>query len=249
MRLRDNSILEINTAESGAILISKESSFDDYGDKMGEYYTISEIEGYGGFYWGFSYIDSIEECFQYLENPPRNFNYNRDYLSWWLLRKPLYIDESMNKILIERLLLYNTLGEIEKAIINRQGNYNSDNLFFWLNFASIDTSVFKIKKSLAFKIPIELNKIDVRLEGFDNNLIIRLIVRANRETLFQSLLDIIYKIISNEVNAFSYGREWILFNQTTGDAINKKSESDLRNLISVFIRNNTRLICKKLNYT
>lgn len=249
MRLRKNSILEINTAETGAILISKDKCIDEYdGEEAGYIYTISEIESYGVPYWTISHLHSFESCLDYLENTPLNpCGYNRDYLSWWLLRTPMYIDESIKHILIKRILLYKTLGEIENVIFNRKENLddpNFENLLYWLNLASLNTNGLKNSKTSNIKYSGNLLKIEVRLEGFGSNLISSLILKANSKTTFQSILNSIYKIISNEVTAFSYEKEWILINQSTGNALKKNSAFELwmvRNL-----SNTIRIICKKL---
>ena len=249
MKSRENSILEIQTAESGMIIISSTLNYDDNGDVMGEYFTITEIEGYGGHYWSYSHIHSVLGCLNHLENPPMSHGLNRNFISWWLNCRPSFVDNSIKSILNQRIVDYHLTGEIRNTFRNaRYGlEFNNDCLLEWHNLLNIEYD-----KKLLDLIPPkenhwynEIAEITILFDGFLYLPYSKISLRKDLFPTFQNFLDYLYGLISNEVNQFSYGKEWILFNTNSGEILQKDNLNGSSPLSELSIKNDDKIICYK----
>jgi len=249
MRLRENSILEIQTAESAMIIISSTPNYDDYGDDMGEYFTITEIEGFGGDYWSYSHIHSVLNCLNHLENPPMNYGFNRNFISWWVCWRPSFVDNSIKSILRQRLLDYHLTGEIRNTFRNAKYGleFNCDCLLEWHTLLDIE-----FDKKLLDLIPPEENhwynesaEITIFFDGFLYLPYSRISLKKDLFPTFQNFLDYLYGLIRNEVNQFTYGKEWILFNTNSGQILQKNNLNGARPLSELMIKNADKIICYK----
>jgi hypothetical protein len=133
MKLKENSIFELQTAESGMIIISKEPEFSDDSDEEVFYFTIKEIEGYGGYYWSFSHLLSQIDCINILENSASYHSQDRSSLSWWLNYPPIFIDDYIKPLFKKKLEAYYATGEIKNAFKKSKYAFerNPNNLIKW----------------------------------------------------------------------------------------------------------------------
>ena len=249
MKLRENSMLEVQTAESGMIIISSTPNYDNYGDDMEKYFTITEIEGHGGHYWSYSHIYSVLDCLNHLENPPMNHGFKRSFISWWLNCRPSFVDDSVKTILKQRLVDYHLTGEIRNTFRNSKYGFefNSDCLMEWHTLLDIEYD-----KKLLELIPPEENhwynesaEITVFFDGFLYLPYSRISLKKDLFPTFQNFLDYLYGLTSNEVNQFSYGKEWILFNTNSGNILQKTNLNVSRPLNELSIKNADKIICYK----
>lgn len=247
MRLRENSILEVQTAESGMIIISSEPDYDDYSDDVGEYFTITEIEGYGGYYWSFSHIHSVSDCLNHLENPPMNHGFDRSFISWWLNFNPNFVDESIKPLLKRKIEIYHSTSELKNAFINNKHGY-SDAIFDWHKLLELDYD-----SKLLNLIPKEKNirhekenTILIQFEGFHFLQYINIKINFDLNKDFQYFLNYMYQYIDKEVPAYSYNDKWILYNSTNGKILKKEGNVDTRILKEISIKKNDKIICYKI---
>jgi hypothetical protein len=246
MKLRANSILEVQTAESGMIIICSEPDCDDYSEEVGKYFTITEIEGYGGYYWGFSHINSMINCLYHLENPPMSHGFDRSFISWWLNSNPNFLGESIKPLLRHKIEIYYATGEIKNAFMNNKHGY-SNAIFQWHRLLELncDAKLLKLipdEKDTRHK---DENNIFIQFEAFSSlpSLSIRLNFDLNKN--FQDLLNYVYKYIYKEVPAFSYHDKWILYNSSTGNILKKNDNTDTRTLLALGINTGDKIICYK----
>ena len=254
MRLRENSIFEIQTAESGAIILTKENSLSQEDNKVAVY-TITEIEGYGGTYWTFS-STSLDDCINFLEKGKDCIQkqwMDRSFASWWLFARVLYIDKNTEKILIERIRLYKKNGLLEIAYSKRfQVDFTDYSKHFadWLikaGYAGFDMTIdilnSKPKQFLIFIIDL---KIEIYFELFNEPISSCFIsFKINKNETFQQLLDCIYPWISKEVKPHSYGEDWVLINLTSLSYLEKRY-NETRSLASLGLNETQKFICKKI---
>lgn len=249
MRLRDNSIFELQTAESGAIIIYKESYYDDYGDELGERYTISEIEGYGGYYWGFSFLKNEKECLNYLENIPYNYEFKRSYISWWLNSRPLFIEDSFKLLLKERLEFYYLTSEIQNTFYNSKNElvaFEIDCILEWHEILNVKTEQ-KLSKFLPQKNVQIQNKrpLNIKFESFNSLPFYSIQVNYDLFKYFQDLLNYIYEFIKKEVPIYSYNIKWVIYNSSKGNIIKKETDSNILTFKNIDINPGDNIICYK----
>ena len=247
MRLRENSILEVQTAESGMIIISSEPDYDDYSDDVGEYFKITEIEGYGGYYWSFSHSHTVINCLNHLENPPMNHGFDRSFLSWWLNFNPIFVDESIKTLLKRRIEIYHSTGEIKKAFINNKHGY-SDAIFEWHRLLELnyDEKLLKlIPKEKDIRQEKE-NTILIQFEAFHSLPYLNIKLNFDLNKNFQYFLNYIYDCIDKEVPAYSYNDKWLLYNSTSGNILKKEVNIDTRILKELGINPGDKIICYKI---
>lgn len=253
---RDNTIFRIHTAESGAIVLTKENSLSQEDNKVAVY-TISEIEGYGGTYWSYS-STSLDDCINFLETGKDCIEkewMDRSFASWWLFARVLYIDTDTQKILIERIRQYKKNGLLEIAYSKRfQADFTDQSKYFadWLikaGYAGFNLSNdilnpnLKPKKFLLFIS--ELN-IEIYFELFNEPISsCSISFKINKNETFQHLLDRIYPWIAKEVKPHSYGEEWMLIDLSSLSYLEKR-HNKTRSLASLGFNETQKFICKKL---
>ncbi len=251
---RDNTIFRIHTAESGAIILTKENSRSQE-DNKDDVYTITEIEGYGGTYWSYS-STSLDDCINFLETGKDCIEkdwMDRSFASWWLFARVVYIDKDTEKILIERIRQYKKNGLLEIAYSKRyQADFTDQSKYFadWLikagyaGFNLTNDILFpKPKKNLLFIS--ELN-IEIYFELFNEPISsCSISFKINKNETFQQLLDFIYPCIAKEVKPHSYEEEWVLLDLSSLLYLEKK-HNETRSLASLGFNETQKFICKKI---
>ena len=249
MKLRENSIFELQTAESGMIIISKEPDYNDYSDEEGEYYTIGEIEGHGGYYWSFSHLHSQIDCIYFLENSANYHFQDRSNLSWWLNYPPYFIDDSIKPIFKHKLEAYYATGEIKNAFEKSKHVFerNQSNLIRWhellqVNYKNDLLKLISEKESYVFH---NINTLTIQFDGFITLPYHSISVKLDLFTNFQSLLNYIFSLINKEVAPYTYVEKWILYNSRSSYILTKENNSDNRTLEELGIELNDKLVCYK----
>jgi hypothetical protein len=245
MRLNENSILEIQTAESAAIIVYKNIGFEGLGDDMGENFTITEIEGLGTDYWSYSY-NNVLNCLNHLENPPMKLG--RNFISWWLYREPFFVDNSIKSILRQRLLDYHWTGEIRKNFRNPNYYFNRDNFLEWHILLEIefDKKLLDLIYAEGTHCYKESAEITIFFDGFLQLPYSRISLKIDLFPNYQNFLNYLFGLIRNEVNQFSYGKEWILFNTISGQVLKKNNLNESSPLSDLMINNSDNIICYKI---
>lgn len=90
-----------------------------------------------------------------------------------------------------------------------------------------------------------MNIITIYFDGFLTLPYSRISIKTNIFPAFQNFLDYIYGLIRNEVNQFSYGEEWILFNTNNGIILKKDNLNITRPLNELKIKHADNIICYK----
>jgi hypothetical protein len=242
-------VLEIQTAESGMVRISREPAYHEYADDIRECLTIAEIEGLGGHYWSFSHIYSMSSCLNLLEIPPINYHKSRSFISWWLNFKIHFIDESIKPLLKRKLELYHLTGEIKNSFrnVNCGLEFNADCLLEWHNILQVDINkeLIDLITSNDFVYVNEISSVTIYFIGFRSLPYSSILLKIDKSISLQGLLDYIYAFINKEVPAFSYSDKWILYNSTREIIFNKEKSSDCRTLDDLGIKPNDKIICYK----
>lgn len=247
----DNDVLVIQTADSSSIIVTRDEfpydSFEE-GDSDLQY---SIREGDNPRCWCDNWHREFESIINIIEMPPQGWACRGGYISWWLNCRPTFIDESVSMYLKKRLQLYHKMGEIEKAFRYSKFGLEAkpDCLMLWHHLLEVS-----INPKLMTLIPndrvgkVEVPTITVIFDGFNNIPFTGLYLKTRPLSTFQHLLDYIYGCIGSTVNPISYGSEWILINQRSGEilrkAINPLYKIDNRTLNAVGIKEGDRLICK-----
>lgn len=73
----------------------------------------------------------------------------------------------------------------------------------------------------------------------------RISLKRDAFSTFQNFLDYLYGLIRNEVNQFSYGEQWILFNTMSGLILQKDNINVMKQLTELKINRNDKIICYK----
>lgn len=252
MRLRENSILEIQTAESGAIIIEKHLN-----DKGLHVFKISEIEGYGGTYWNCEF-NTVEECLNDLEihkHSASSSPQDRSYSSWWLYAPVLFSSQEAESIIKKFIIKYLQNGQLEWAYLFRIeiSDKSFRNQFFrWTKLCGLELEDKKITKK---RKPILSDWIDIEIyfEGFNGFMFknyIPLKISITNKVQFQELLDMIYSFIHKKVPKRTYFEKWILINLdyeiilTKGINEYKLTES----LASIGFGAKNKILCKLINH-
>jgi hypothetical protein len=256
MRLRENSIFEIQTAESAAIILTKENSLSQEDNKV-DVYTITELEGYGGTYWTYS-STSLDDCINFLENGKDCITkqwMDRSFASWWLFARVLYIDKDTEKNLIERIRQYKKNGLIEIAYSKRfQSDFTDHSKYFadWLikvGYAGFNLTYDILNpnpKPKQFLLFINELNIEIYFELFNEPISSCFIsFKINKNETFQHLLDCIYPWIANEVKPHSYGEEWVLIDLSSLSYLENRHNESL-SLASLGFNETQKVICKKI---
>jgi hypothetical protein len=247
MKNNDNEILIIQTSESSSIFITKDLFPFDDPDLEQICYTISE--GNNPLYWLDAWHTDLQEVINLLEFPNRSVSVRRDYISWWLNCRPSFIDDSVKSTLKQRLVNYHLTGEIKNTFRNAKYGleFNCDCLFEWHSLLSVEYD-----RKLLDLIPTEANlwyneitTITILFDGFLHLPYSRISLKTNLFPTFQNFLDHIYGLIRNEVNQFSYGKEWILFNTNSGQILQKNNLNVMLPLSELTIKNADKIICYK----
>lgn len=247
MKLRENSMLELQTAGSGMIIISKEPDYDDYSDEEGFYYSIKETEGYGGYYWSFSHLNSPIDCIDYLENSDNYHSQDRSNLSWWLNYPPIFVDDPIKHILKSKLEAYYFTGEIKNAFINSKYAFerNPNNLIEWhellqVNFKNEFLNLIPTDNSVPVK-----NTLTIQFEGFQTIPFYKISIKLDLLNNFQTLLNYIFSFIKGEISPLTYSEKWILYNNSSNVILTKEDNSSNLTLSELGIQLNDKLVCYK----
>jgi len=127
----DKIVLEIQTAESGVIVVSYFKTTNKF--------LIRHKEGYGGDYLN-QECDSFSECIDALEEIKfRNISSENITKTAWLSRNLLFIDKSVKQELIDRILSYGgkNLATIRNLLLIDESSFYTDNFNRWMEFSSI----------------------------------------------------------------------------------------------------------------
>lgn len=247
MKTKGNEILIIQTSDSSSIFITKD--LFPYDDPELERICYSINEGYNPLYWLDAWHTDLKEVINLLEFRNRSVSVKRDYISWWLNCRPSFIDNSIKSSLKQRLVNYHLTGEIRNTFRNAKYGleFNSDCLFEWHSLLDVEYD-----KKLLDLIPKKenhwYNEIDTLTIYFDGFLYLpytRISLKTNVFPTFQNFLDYLYGLIKNEVNQFSYGEEWILFNTNSGQILQKNNLNVVRPLSELTSKNADNIICYK----
>jgi|688.fasta_scaffold801710_1 hypothetical protein len=247
MKTKENELLIIQTSDSSSVFITKDLFPYDDPDLEQICYSISE--GYNPLYWSDDWHNDLQEVINLIEFPKRNVSCKRDYISWWLNCRPSFVDDSIKPILKKRLQAYHLTGEIRNAFSNTKYGleFNSDCLLEW--HAILDVEYDKKLLELILKEDNswynEMNTITIYFDGFLHLPYSRISLKTNVFPIFQNFLDYIYGLIKNEVNQFSYGEEWILFNTVNGIILQKDNLNVSRPLNELKINHADNIICYK----
>ena len=255
MTLRENSIFEIRTAETAAIILTQQISLSQEENKVA-IYTISEIDGYGGQdYWTYS-STSLNDCINFLEKGKDCIEkqwMDRSFASWWLFARVIYIDKETEKILIERIKLYKKNGLIEIAYSKRfQVDFTDFSKYFadWLLKAgyagyNVTNDILNPKPKRFLLFISELN-IEIYFELFNEPICSCFVsFKINKNETFQQLIDCIYPWIAKEVRPHSYGEDWVLIDLSSLSYL-EKGHNETRSLASLGFNETQKFICKKI---
>ena len=127
----DKILLEIQTAESSAIIVSYFNTTNKF--------LIRHKEGYGGDYLC-QECDSFSECIDALEKIKfRNISSENITKTAWLSRNLLFIDKTVKQALIDRILSYNGkyLVKTRDVLLTYEYSYYLDNFNRWMEFSNI----------------------------------------------------------------------------------------------------------------
>ncbi len=127
----DKILLEIQTAESGAIIVSYFNTTNKF--------LIRHIEGYGDDYLC-QECDSFSECIDTLEKIKfRNISSENITKTAWLSRNLLFIDKTIKQELIDRILSYNGkyLVKTRDVLLTDEYSYYLDNFNRWMELSNI----------------------------------------------------------------------------------------------------------------
>lgn len=127
----DKIVLEIQTAESGAIIVSYFNTTNKF--------LIRHIEGYGDDYLC-QECDSFSECIDTLEKIKfRNISSENITKTAWLSRNLLFIDKTIKQELIDRILSYNGkyLVKTRDVLLTDEYSYYLDNFNRWMELSNI----------------------------------------------------------------------------------------------------------------
>jgi len=247
MKTRDNEILIIQTSDSSSIFITKD--LFPYDDPDLEKMCYSICEGYNPLYWLDAWHTNLQEAINLLEFPNKSISGKRDYISWWLNCRPSFVDDSVKSTLKERLVNYHLTGEIKNTFRNAKYGleFNSDCLLEWHTLLDVEYD-----KKLLDLITTEENhwynesaEITIFFDAFLYLPYLRISLKKDLFPTFQDFLDYLYGLIRNEVNQFSYGKEWILFNTNSGQILQKNNLNVTRPLSELMIKNADKIICYK----
>lgn len=127
----DKIVLEIQTAESGVIIVSYFNTTNKF--------LIRHKEGYGGDYL-YQECDSFSECIDALEEIKfRNISSESITKTAWLSRNLLFIDKTIKQELIDRIRSYGgkNLAAIRNLLLTDGSFFYIDNFNRWMEFSSI----------------------------------------------------------------------------------------------------------------
>jgi len=247
MKTKENELLIIQTSDSSSIFITKDLFPYDDPDLEQICYSISE--GYNPLYWSDDWHNDLQEVINLIEFPKRNVSCKRDYISWWLNCRPSFVDDSIKPILKKRLQAYHLTGEIRNAFSNTNYGleFNSDCLLEWHSILDVeyDEKLIELIPKEDNSWYNEMNIITIYFDGFLSLPYSRISIKTNIFPAFQNFLDYIYGLIRNEVNQFSYGEEWILFNTNNGIILKKDNLNVTRPLNELKIKHADNIICYK----
>lgn len=249
MKYRDNEIIVIQTSDSSNIIITKDSFPYDDADIESIFYSIRE--GDNPVYWSDCWHTDIQTVINLIEFPPKNVSCKRDFISWWLNCRPLFVDEKIKPLLKHRLELYHLTGEIKSTFQNANLGleFNSDCLLEWHKLLEVDykEELNNLKSPDENSWYKEINMISIQFEGFQTLPYRAILLKFDFSLNLQLFLDHLYECIKKEIPAFSYGEKWILFNSTGGFVLPKGNNSN-RTLTELGIKENDKIVCYKHNY-
>lgn len=247
MQNRGNVLLEIQTSDCTKIVVTSDLFPFDDGDIEIQCYSI--LEGYNPTYWSDCWHKNLMTVVNLIEFPPRNVSCKRDYISWWLNCKPLFVSEEVKPILEEKLTYYHLTGEIMNAFrySNLGLEFNPACLFSWHQILEVeyDQSLLDLIPRERQFDPDSIDVFTIYFEGFQPHLYRSLSVNLNWFGNFQLFLDFIYSLIKNSVPAYSYADNWILYNCTAGFILKKREPSEEISLLLTGIKANDKIICYK----
>jgi len=225
MKTKENKLLIIQTSDSSSVFITKD--LIPYDDQDIEQFGYSISEGYNPLYWSSDWHKDILEVINLIEFPKRNISCKRDYISWWLNCRPLFVSDLITPILKKRLQTYHLTGEIRNTFINTKYGleFNSDCLLEWHTILDVeyDKKLLELIPKEDNMLYSERNIITIYFDGSFNFPYSSISLKTDVFPTFQYFLDYIYSLIKNEVNQFSYGEEWILFNTVNGIILQKEN--------------------------
>ncbi len=245
IKTKDNEILIIQTSDSSSIFVNKDLFSHD--DPALEKIFYSICEGYNSLYWLDVWHIDLHEVINLLEFPNQSISVKRDYISWRLNGRPSFVDESIKSTLKERLVNYHLTGEIKNTF--RNANYglefNNDCLLKWHSLLDVEYD-----KTLLDLIPADGNhlfyestEITIFVNGFLDLPYTSISLKNDLFPTFQNFLDYLYALIRNEVNQFSYGKEWILNNTNRGQILQKNNINVSMSISELMIKNADKIIC------
>ncbi|WP_396192539.1 hypothetical protein [Flavobacterium sp.] len=124
-------LLEIQTAESGAIILSQSNTTQKF--------LIRDIEGYGDDYLQQEF-DSLSKCIDLLEKIEfKKVTSEIITKTGWLSRKLLFVDKTIKQELQERIHSYTDkdLLNTRKLLISTDYSYFLNNFNTWMKFSNI----------------------------------------------------------------------------------------------------------------
>jgi hypothetical protein len=245
---KDNELLVIQTSDSSSIFITKDLfPYDDPGIEQ-LCYSISE--GYKPLYWLNNWHTDLQKVINLMEFPKRNISCKRDYISWWLNCRCVFINDSLKSILKKRLEAYHLTGEILNTFRNAKYGleFNVDCLLDWHTILNVeyDSQLLELIPKESNYWDNEMNTVTIYFEGFISLPYSRISLKTDTFPTFQNFLDYLFYLIKNEVNQFSYGEEWLLFNTISGLILQKDYINALRSLNENKIYHDNKIICYKL---
>jgi hypothetical protein len=247
MQTRDNELLIIQTSDCSSIYVTNE--LFPYDDPEIERLCYSIAEGYNPLYWLDNWYTDLDEIINLVEFPKRNVSCKRDYISWWLNCRPLFVHDSVKSILKKRLEVYHLTGEINNAFRNvKYGlEFNSNCLLEWHKILNVecDKRLLEIIAKDENNSYDEINTVTLYFEGFMYLPFSAISLKTDAFPTLQNFLDYIYSLIRKEVNQFSYGEEWILFNVMSGLILQKNNFSLIQPLSELKFNCNDKIICYK----
>jgi hypothetical protein len=247
MKTKENELLRIQTSDSSSIFITKD--LFPYDDPDIEQLCYSISEGYNPVYWLDDWHTDLQKVINVMEFPKRNVSGKRDYISWWLNCRPSFVDVSVKSILKKRLEAYHLTGEIRNTFRNAKYGleFNSDCLLEWHTILNVeyDKRLLELTPKEDNNWYNEINTVTIYFEGFISLPYSRISLKTDAFPTFQNFLDYLYGLIRIEVNQFSYGEEWILFNTISGVILQKDNINVLRPLNELKINHDDKIICYK----